>query len=157
MSAKEPETQDCTDSRLGGESDPDFVAQHWIDHGVHEDVNDGETRYYAVRQTIERELADTDTLSGQKSGRGETITIHVQYVRGDGHRAVEREYEARVQELDGSAIVDPAALSSNKPGEFYASIAVGEDSEPVGIPRTEDVVRALDELHDVDVPSWVSD
>ncbi|MDL0127046.1 hypothetical protein [Halobacterium salinarum] len=150
MSTIESETQDCTDSRLDGESDPDNVAAHWIDNGVDEPLADGETRYYAVRQTIERELADTQTLAGQKSGRGEHVVIHVLYVRSDGHRAVEREYDARVQELDGSAIVDPAALGSRHPGEFYSSLAVsGESEEPFGIPRSEAIVRALDELHDI--------
>ncbi len=150
MTTDTRDPQDRNASALEGETTPDTVPHHWVQNGVHETLEDGETRYYAVRQTIERTLADADVLAGRTSGPAEDTVIHVQYVRGDATRAVEREYEARVIETADGAVVDPACLADTKPGAFPASIAVdGERDVPASIQRSEEVVRALDELHDV--------
>ena len=154
MSVQHSDGENGTDSTTiqPQESDPDYVARDWIQDGVDEDVDDGETRYYAVLQTITQET-NGDQMRPDVEGWGEDITIHVLYVRGDASRAVEREYVGRAVDEGDQTVVDPKIL--HEPGfseGWPASIAVdGDHVVPRSIERSEEIVRALAELHDIGV------
>ena len=154
MSAKNSPPNEGTDSTTiqPQESDADNVPLAWVQGGIHEDVTDGETRYYAVQQTIEQETLG-DQMRPDVEGPGEQVTIHVLYVRGDASRGVEREYDARVVDEGDQTVVDPKLL--HNPGfsaGWPASIAVdGLQDVPRSIERSEEIVRALAVLHDITV------
>lgn len=148
MIAHESPKEEGTDNEhpLDHETDPQRVPEDWLQAGVDEDVDVGETRYYALQYVHERELTqDPDVLAARTDGPGETNTIHVRYVRGDGHRALERSYAASITETGDGVRVEPKHLSA-----WPATISVGgREDELASIQRSEVVVGLLAELHGV--------
>lgn len=146
MLTKDPTRNEGTDSPLDGETDPDYIPSAWAEQGTHQDVDDNSTRYYAVRQAIEHNVStDPDVLAGRTDGRAESYTVHVQYIRGDGSRAVDRQYPARVVDRGDHTTIEPRGLQR---GDWPASIAVdGTTDEIASIERTPAVVRGLEALH----------
>ncbi|MDL0133546.1 hypothetical protein [Halobacterium salinarum] len=144
MSTKQPDAQDRNASPLDRETNPQQIPTEWLQNAPRATIDDGETEYYAVLATIERTLANADVLAGHRDGRGEEWTVHVLYVRADGARRVSRTYDASVTETSDGLKVTPKGL--------MGSIAVdGEHVTPHSAPVTEEIVDALDELHDIDV------
>ena len=156
MSAKNSPPNEGTDSTKTTiqpqESTAGYVARAWIRDGVHEDLSEGETRYYATLQTITHETLG-EQMRPDVEGPGEQVTITVLYVRADGHRGVEREYDARVVDEGDQTIVDPKLLHNPGFSEGWpASIAVdGDRVVPRSIHRTPEIERALAALHDIEV------
>lgn len=133
-----------TTPSLDEETNPRVIPTTWLADAHDEPVQSGETRYYATLYTVERQLAsDPDVLAGHKQGRAEEWTVHILYVRADGQRRVERNYDAHVADIGGSIQVTPR--------RFTATIAVdGRRDTPHSAPRSEEIVAALADLHDID-------
>jgi len=142
MSTKSPDTQDDSD-QLDGETDAYVIPHEWLQNAPTATITNGETEYYAVLYTVERNVtSDEDVLAGRKQGRAEEWTIHALYVRADGQRAVEYPYDARV--------IDTGTGLDVTPRDFQATVAVdGEIVTPHSAPQNQLVVDALDALHDI--------
>jgi len=127
------------------ETDPRIIPSAWLTTGHDEPVQDGETRYYPVLYTVERQLAsDPDVLAGRKQGRAEEWTVHVLYVRRDGQRRVSRDYDARVTETGTHGV-------EVTPQRFASSISVdGHQDTPHSAPRTDRIETALVTRHSID-------
>lgn len=154
MIADNPQTNESSDHPLDRESDPQRVPEAWLQAGINQDVSEGDTRYYALQYVHSRTIAkDPGVLAGHKDGRGEHHEIHVRYVRGDGARATERSYPARVVETQDGLRIEPAGLEA-----WPAVLAVdGTTGELASIERSAEIVRLLAELHDVHPQTRVVD
>jgi hypothetical protein len=144
MSTKQRNGQDGIEA-LHEETSPKPVPETWLDDAPNPTVDEDETRYYAVLHTIEHTVTDDhEVLRGDKPGAPEDWTVHVLYVRADGQRRVSRHLDARVVETTNGLDVTPRG--------FTASIAVdGDHVTPVARPVTDQIERALNDLHGIEV------
>jgi len=150
MSVHYSNAKEGIDLPTNGETQARIIPNTWAEQGTRPNLDDTETQYYAVRYVVEHELADDpDVLAGRSDGRGETVTLHVQYVRGDAARAIEASFPACVIETGDGVLVEPEDLSA---GGWPASLAVdGTQHEIASIERGTETVRALEALHGLEV------